>query len=351
MTMPHLPCGTLKDESFAFQSRARRTGYTKRYGDGEIHFSWFISYQTDHPPQPVPLTIGCMLVFVTPVGIVRRDPGPTNSYVDPRSKACPSLRWSRMAFPSKAQNIEILEAFEPLASVTGILHMPNHTVIELGATDGRFYEHHSLPGVVAGRGTFYHHCIEPFYHSMKDYVCAESIYTASTTGLKVRNANGKEFLTVANHVFLQGTVYHLRVGGDIVGHIFDRNRRPELDIALVSFAPDIVQLCSNESYFQAQTLSTFLKRNQIVGGSWGEIDGMSLGLVAMMVRAAQIRKPKRPPGHSLFEHKDWRIEIIHAIFSVMSGPMADGVCGTPIVDCDTGEVGGFFFISPMACFV
>lgn len=41
-------------------------------------------------------------------------------------------------------------------------------VVELALNDGRSYEPQSLPGIVAGRTTLYHHSETPFLNSMKN---------------------------------------------------------------------------------------------------------------------------------------------------------------------------------------
>lgn len=80
--------------------------------------TWFMWIETTSPPQPVPLTIGCMPVHFA---------GPTNPTTEPirapsiqtvEARPIPTtLRWPAMQFSMKEQNIAVLVALKDLADV------------------------------------------------------------------------------------------------------------------------------------------------------------------------------------------------------------------------------------------
>ena len=147
------------------------------FGDSGLGMSgWYMFIETDNPPQPVPLTIGCMPVMFVGVGEEYFEPLPRTPYPNPRiPDPCPAVKWPVMTFPTTEQKVAILTALEPITNVRGILFMPHWTIVELEYSDGRYYEVGSLPGTVGGRTTLYHHAEEPFYKSMKNKTRARRI--------------------------------------------------------------------------------------------------------------------------------------------------------------------------------
>ncbi|CAI7665686.1 unnamed protein product [Penicillium discolor] len=93
---------------------------------------WYIRIETNNPPNPVPLTVG---------------------YVD---------------------NVT-LKALKPLANVRAVVYLPLWTVVELEYGDNRVYERMSLPRIVAGRTTMYHHAEAPFYSLMKNLTATRQL--------------------------------------------------------------------------------------------------------------------------------------------------------------------------------
>ncbi|KAJ5081372.1 hypothetical protein NUU61_009636 [Penicillium alfredii] len=311
------------------------------FGDGKIGWTgWFIWIETANPPLPVPLTIGCMPVYFVGTGETHFEALPRAPYANPRvPDPCPTIRLPEMQFPTKEQNIMVLTALQPLADVRAILYLPNWTIVELRHGDGRVYKPKSLPGVVAGRTTLYHHEEEPFYKAMKDHTRVRAIdpqqYTnnndqtlpqddtnylqrssltpgcrlecgfglpgsmnefvtcATSSGVKIRNARGEQALTVAYHGFLKSKdVYHPRTNTDQIGHVLDA--LPELDVGLVSLTPAASARFTNNCYFQAQPPRMFLEGDQINQGAWSEVDGMSSGLVSLMAYGSMFMEPMRP---------------------------------------------------------
>jgi hypothetical protein len=92
----------------------------------------------------------------------------------------------------------------------------------------------------------------------------------------------------------------------------------------------------NTCYFQAEPPQALLEDTYLKQGSWAEVDGMSSGLLSLYAFARRYEKPTRPPGHQSY--------TLRAIWGVVNGPITDGVCGAPIVNCDDGAVTGFFHL-------
>jgi hypothetical protein len=370
-----------------------------KFGDGQFGMSgWYLWIETANPPQPVPLTVGCMPVMFIGIGEEHWEPIPDSPYPNPRvPDPCPALHWPIMTFPTKEQNVALLTALEPIANLRAIIYMPHWTIVELEYGDGHAYEPKSLPGTVAGRTTLYHHAEAPFYKSMKNMTRArrvdpaqhfttnfgpmpqdsqnylrqsshlspgcrlecgygipgsqnEGINAATSAGVKLRNFNGQEVLTVSYHGFLiSKEVYHPSADEDKIGDIIDT--RPELDIALVKPTLAASAKFTNTCYFQAETPRVLLEGFQIKQGSWSEVDGMSSGLVNLLSYGRYYLKPKRPAGHPEIEFRKWLAYSVDAMFGAVNNTICDGMCGAPIVRCETGGVGGFFHLSDgLNCF-
>ncbi|KAL5324693.1 hypothetical protein ACEPPN_009241 [Leptodophora sp. 'Broadleaf-Isolate-01'] len=369
------------------------------FGDGGIGSSgWFMCIETANPPQPVPLTIGCMPVMFTGIGEMQFEPIPRSPYPNPRvPDPCPAIHWPVMTFPTMEQNVAILTALQPMANVRAIFYMPHWTIVELEYGDGRVYEPKSLPGIVGGCTTLYHHAEAPFYDSMRNMTRArrvdpaqhstagigpmpqddqnylrqsshlspgcrvecghgipgsqnEGVNAATSAGVKLRHFDGREVLTVAHHGFLiSKEVYHPYAGEDKIGDIIDT--RPELDIALVELTPTASERFTNTCYFQAETPRALLEGSEIKQGSWSEVDGMSSGLVTLLTYAKRFSKPKRPAGHPEIEFRRWEAHSVDAMFGAVNNTICEGMCGAPIVQCETGGVCGFFHLSDgLNCF-
>ena len=110
-----------------------------------------------------------------PVVFVGIDEGPkalipnASHYANPRiNDPCPHIDWPRLSNSNHAQRIGILTALENLANVESITFLPSLTVIDLTHDDNRIYDAKSLPGIVVGRSTLYHHDACPFINEMRD---------------------------------------------------------------------------------------------------------------------------------------------------------------------------------------
>ncbi|KGO51703.1 hypothetical protein PEX1_064730 [Penicillium expansum] len=129
---------------------------------------WCIGIEIDNPPNPLPLTLGCMpVMFVENIDHIPMSL-PNALYSNPQAPdPCPHHHWPEMEFPTDADNIAFLKALELLANVRAVVYLPWWTVVELEYGDNRVYDCRSLPGTVAGRTAYYHHEEAPFYESMK----------------------------------------------------------------------------------------------------------------------------------------------------------------------------------------
>ncbi|KAJ5521871.1 hypothetical protein N7527_005986 [Penicillium freii] len=133
---------------------------------------WYLCIETNNPPNPVPLTVGCQPAIFVRINETVLEPMPKAPYSNPRlPDPCPHLRLPRLEFPTEADNITVLEALKPLANVRAVVYLPSWIVVELVYGDNRVYERRSLPGTVAGRATMYHHEEAPFY-TMKNLTAA-----------------------------------------------------------------------------------------------------------------------------------------------------------------------------------
>lgn len=349
--------------------------------------------ETDQPPEPVPLTLGCMPVLFVGIGEAPRIPRPSAMrYANPRVKdPCPQISWPRMSNPQTHQKTAVLSYLAEIVTPKAIYFLPSIMVVELALNDGRSYETHSLPGTVAGRTTLYHHSETPFLHSMKDLhrerrldpaksefpgplpedctnylleppslltpgvrlssgrgakgTVYENISQATSAGVRLRNSRtGQDVVTVANHGFLYSNeVYHpTEEDGVRIGEIVDR--RPEYDVAFMKLTPSEFHKFTNSDYFSAEKPTRLAVEAEIAPGSWSELDGMSSGLVSLLFEGVVLYEPERPPGHPKIRFSEWTSDIIAQVFGAMNNRMVDGMCGAPIVCCDTGQVQGFFHL-------
>ena len=264
-------------------------------------------------------------------------------------------------------------------------------MVELTLNNGRSYEPQSLPGIAVGRTTLYHYFKTPFLNSMKDlhrecrldpakwefpelgplpqdctnYLLEppsllnpgvrlstgrgakgtryENKSQATSAGVRLRNSKtGQDVVTVAYHGFpFLNKVYHpteengVRIGDDI-------DSLPELDVAFMRLTRSEFHKFTNSVYFQAEKSTRLVLEDKIAQASWSEVDGMSSGLVGLLSEGTALFKPERPPGHPDIQFSRWKSNIVAQAFGAVNNRMLDGMCGAPIVDCDTSHVQGFF---------
>lgn len=359
------------------------------------HFGNFLVLETAVPPDPLPLTMGGMPTMFVPLkkpGESLYDPFTPNHntlYASPRVKdPVTTFKLPHWIDPSKEQMNMISFALNQLASVKRITYVWKFTIVEL-EVDGRTYPDRSLPGVVAGCTTLYHHGLDPYWRGMSqqrkwivpdptmdiqdvsNYLLVGSrqlrpgvrlsspLYDingqpqdsmSTTAGVLLRNGPSVR-LTCALHGWPNSNdVYHPQApSGQVIGTI--KERYDAQDIGLVDLHPSI--RFTNTSYFDAippRRLLTSEDRSS-TRGSWYLADGMSTGCVAMMQAGIIDELPPRPSGHVEISYTQWEKESsvyskLYAMIGATGGvvDVADGLCGAPIVE-DSAEsqgVGGFF---------
>lgn len=367
----------------------------EKYGAERLEFhGYLIVIETSNPPKPVPLTVaGTPAIFVPP-GQRRKFMCGSTPYPNPRlPDPCPHLSWKRMETPQKSQMADIINTLIELANIRRVNFLPASIVVEIAYGDGRVYPSASLPGIVAGLSTTYHHDAIPFFSSMRDHtrerlldpcqylpgsrigslaqdgtnylrepswgvlspgvrvstgfstssgMCAEAVQS-TTCGIRLRKG-ASEYVSVANHGFLANNeVFHPAPDGDKIGDIVDRY--PELDIAMVQLTPAHSSRFSNQMYFQAEPPQRLVEMCDLVRGTWFEVDGMSTGLVSFLYMIDAWEKPIRPPGHPEIPVLQWKRNNVLRIFGASNPELMDGLCGAPFVEIGTGNVAGFFHLA------
>lgn len=349
---------------------------------------------TNTPPKPIPLTIAGVTAVFAPQGSEPKYLAGCSPCVGPRlPDPCSGIRWPRWGSPNKNQMEGIVEALSNLANIRRVNFFPGMNVVELVHGDGNTYPIRSLPGIVAGVTTTYHHDPSPFFDQMKnpmrqrlldpqaclpgpgigplpqdgnDYLneptwgyltpgmrvstgtltdigAHADLVQSTTSGLRLRKG-ALERLTVANHGFPEDVeVFHPTSYGVKIGDIDERYE--ELDIAMVRLDPSQRSRYSNQAYFQAEPPKRLVEADSIAMNSYFEVDGMSTGLVTLVFAGKAMERPIRPPGHPEIPITEWRRYTIHEIFGASNTQLLDGLCGAPIVGIDTGNVAGFFHLA------
>lgn len=116
--------------------------------------------ETHTPPDPVPLTVGCVLTHFLKPGT---DIPPRPMWANAVHLSNPRLRdpavesgtlLGAYANPSVKEMMAIVDALKTLCNFKAVNFIRPHIVVEL--KEDRQYEKRSLPGIVAGRPTLYH---------------------------------------------------------------------------------------------------------------------------------------------------------------------------------------------------
>ena len=274
----------------------------------------FIYIETDQPPEPVPLTLGCMPVLFVGIGDVPK------IQRQPRVKdPCPQIGRPKLNNPRKLQKTAVLTCLAEIVNPKAIYFLPSMMVVELTLNNGRNYEPQSLPGIVACRTTLCHHSKTPFLNSMKslhrewrldpakwefpelgplpqdctNYLLEppsllnpgvrlssgrgakgtgyENTSQATSAGVRLRNSKtSQDVVTVAYHGFLfLNEVYQPTEEDDGVriGDVIDS--RPELDVAFMRLTRSEFHKFTNSVYFQAEKSIRLVLEDEIAQGLSG----------------------------------------------------------------------------------
>ncbi|MCJ1462977.1 hypothetical protein MMC07_001581 [Pseudocyphellaria aurata] len=368
---------------------------SRSYNATAIDLFWpMIIIETETPPSPLPVTVGCVAaLFVPPpdpsVGdreAYRPSPIQVNTnFASPRvADPIHAYELEAWKIPTYNQQEDILRALHTCMNLKAVNFVWPYIVVELHV-DERVYTKHSLPGRVAGCTTVYHRSEIAFWQDMEprprdrlinpnssvqdttnyleksscDLTPGVRVESApftdegpyatesctSTAGVILRNSDGQVKLTVANHGFRQSNaVFHPTTNDCRIGEITER--WPAQDIALVQLDPSI--RFNNSHYFEAQKPMRLLRSSdlrQSKTGKWFSVDGMSTGLLYLFLRGVRLCEARRPtsPRPIDLEHSSWLQETVFRSVGPMGGGTKDGVCGAPIVEDDEmGGVAGFF---------
>lgn len=349
---------------------------------------YLIVIETLNPPKPVPLTVaGTAAVFVPP-GQEQKYLYGFAPYPNPRlPDPCPHLGWKRMQTPKKSQMVDVISVCLERANVQRVNFLPEAILVELVHGDGRVYPYGSLPGMVAGLPTTYHHESEPLLTSMRDPtrerlldpgeylpgplpqdgtnylrespplgILGPGVMVSTSSGSGVGTADAVQSTTcgirlrkgptqcvsVAKHgLLLAGNeVFHPGPDGDKIGDVVDS--RPELDIAMVQLIPKYTNQFSNQTYFQAEPPKRLVGKDSLLKGMWFEVDGMSTGLLSFQYVFDSIERPNIPAGHRETPVPQWKHNVVFRIFGASNPELMDGLRGAPFVEVETGNVAGFF---------
>lgn len=251
----------------------------EKYDTGNMGQSdWFLWIETANPPQPIPFTIGCMPAIFVGIGESLRGTIPHTPYPNPRMQyPCAGLIWPKMTLATKQQYTTLITALSSFASIRAILYLPNWTIVELKYDDGHKYELRSLPGIVAGQTTLYHH----------------------------------------------------------EKRLFNANLRSQ---ARIHFT-DPAQYMSNSESFQdnanyLRQLRGLIPGDMIAAGSWCEVDGMSSDSVSLMAYGKLYMVPSANSSEIPFER--WTAISVNAIFGATNTTIRPA-----IVQSETSNVTGF----------
>ena len=353
-----------------------------------------IVFVTKEPPQPLPLTVACVAAkFVAPESAYDSDitfgaigPRPvfdarplqfTTDYAGMRGPKDPlDFTFRKWVQPSYEEKKLLLNALSEFCNPRHVHMLYPRIIVELYCDDDRSYEPGSLPRIIGGCTTHYHHSNKSAFEGMSlqarpglisptatvedtsNYLQTDQglcpgirvssgmitnvgLYAqasmSTTSGLLVRDNHGHQRLTVSNHGFLEADqVFHPTYDGTRIGDIDERF--PHLDVALVKLNPSV--RFTNSTYFQAKTPRRLLRSEEIDNGAWFAVDGITTGVVYLEVHGSTMACPRRPPDVTEIEFYDWKI---YRGFGALGIVPREGICGAAIVEDDSedGGVAGF----------
>lgn len=347
-----------------------------KYQAVEISYEWpHIFIQTSNPPSPVPLTVAGVAAKFLPVGVEPRPLIGNNLYFNSTmSDLIPNLSLIPWELPSTDSMSIIAEALSRVANILAINYMWPTIYVEL-RWDGRQYESQSLPGIIGGCATVYHHGITPFWDTMKDHARTRAIdpsqaspggtyhkdetnYVASgglcsgallqskpvhmatgpfseifkntTAGVMVKGPQGEVRVTAANHGFLEDDeVFHPSSAQGIrIGKVVERWEAK--DVALIELESYIP--FKKEQFFSSPTPAKLLRKADLKAGAWFVADGATTGPVKMQVVGLRLRVPPRPEGIEIdYMSYKYLVNIVLSTFGPMGGHAKDGICGAALV--------------------
>ncbi|MCJ1239519.1 hypothetical protein MMC14_007515 [Varicellaria rhodocarpa] len=390
---------SLWDESkqdFRDPTRSEWEWLLRTYDTAVIHLVFpNIIFEVATPPTPVPLTVAS----VSAIFIKEGDEIPKEFYGDAPYEnyrlpdPCPTIRWPRWSDPRREQMVAIAEALSGLANIRALNFLPIKIIVELDYADGCKYDTESLPGVVAGVTTTYHHAELDIFANLKDHARERyldpkpylgtshfsgvgplpqdghnylldpawgvitpgmrvttgelinvggyaTLIQSSTSGVRVRKGT-KDRMTVSAHSFLYSNDVHHpdHYESDKLGVIMERYE--SLDVAMVLVNPSYASQITNSSYFKAEAPRRLVRADNLMQGALFEVEGMSTGLVMLQSQGKIMKKPPQPSGHPPTPFTRWRVRNVFRFSGTSNSELLGGLCGAPYVGIGSGDVAGF----------
>lgn len=278
----HFSLWVEEQKNFRRHTKEEAKWIGERYRAHEIFFFYpFLFIVTDNPPDPLPLTVACVATRFLPSAPLALLPGFYTNYANPRLHDPAPLRLARWAHPTKLEITEIIRALSTIVNLRAVNWFGYYCYVEL-CVDDKSYDRHSLPEIVAGKATMYHHSQASFWKDVENHALSRLVDPAAYTdrvvhddtnylregagtlqpGVRIANdpksndgffseaergttcgvrlqKQGHAVVTVANHgVADSEDVYHpSALNGDKIGRVVER--WPTQDVALVELTPSV----------------------------------------------------------------------------------------------------------------
>ncbi|KAI9695905.1 MAG: hypothetical protein M1836_006022 [Candelina mexicana] len=354
----------------------------------EVITQWpMIILETNHPPNPLPLTVACVAAVFIPRSDELANPHEpqririTNNYANAQLEDPMPFKLPKWKNPTESQMVAIGDHMLSLMGVRAITYIWPSIIVELYAEDGKTYGDRTLPGRVGGCGVVYYHKADSYWTAMTSHARERLITPSSTTqdttnyainnlhmtpGVRLASSGftqtgkptqslatsagilvqkeqeGDPHLTVAYHGFSESNdVYHPSPETGLkIGEVTERAMAQDVDFVRLNTSIRF----ANYPYFEAQAPKRILRYADIVQGAWYAADGMSTGKVAFFAIGARNRFPPRPDGHVRIPNSRWSLDTAWTCTGATGGGLRDGLCGAPLVHEDetNGGVAGFF---------
>jgi len=148
----------VENTTFRRPSWEEKAWIFKEYRASSVTFTFpEIIIKSDTPPNPIPLTVGCVAVHFVPEDFDETLlMGKGDTYLsNPRTPDPVSYRpLSRWLVPPADVRRKISTELKKVADVKSVIFRPPSIEVEL-KNNGRLYARHSLPGIIAGLSVLY----------------------------------------------------------------------------------------------------------------------------------------------------------------------------------------------------
>ncbi|EGE07707.1 hypothetical protein TEQG_06690 [Trichophyton equinum CBS 127.97] len=359
---------------FKHPTREQQLWVLRHYRAKEVRFEYpLIIVITDTPPRPLTLTIAGVAALFVPDAPICTGVSVNTAYASPRVPDPSPVILKRWMAPTRRETDLILKSLARLCNVKAINWFGLYCYIELHTDDGRSYKRHSLPGLVAGKTTTYHHSVNRFWdepenlglirridsrvsaaisplQDQTDYLrkgsgvlqpgvrIAAGHPDSSTTpsipelgtscGVRLRHSTGRLAVTIGSQAQDCQDIYHPdTANGPKIGTVVER--WPSLSIAMVDL--DSSLRFSNSGYFQAASPKCLVRSDNVPNGTWCSCDGVSTGLVFLHCQGLRISSicGKDIEGGGYPREFSYLTEKLYSTFGPVGGRLTDGIRGAP----------------------